>query len=163
MLACLALGCRRTEFVSLKREDINWDRRTVRLTVTKGRKPRTVDIGPWAAEALRELEALSTGERLLDVKPATLNEWVKTAARDCGFPPGRMQHAHTLRASFASFMADEDIPLHVIAELMGHSNPKTTLAYISIGKRRTTREAVAVLGRREDPPHAEGTDVRGVR
>jgi hypothetical protein len=36
--------------------------------------------------------------------------------------------------------------LHVIAELMGHSNPKTTLGYVSIGKRRTTREAVQVFG-----------------
>lgn len=148
ILACLGLGCRRSEFVHLRRDDLNWDRMVVQVRTAnaKNRKARTIDIGPWAAEALHELERRATGDRLLDIQPATFNAWVKRAAQDCGFPDGRMQRAHTLRASFASFLADDDVPIHVIGELMGHSNPKTTLGYISIGKRKTTRAAVAVLG-----------------
>lgn len=148
ILASLSLGTRRTEFVSIRAGDIDWDRRVVKLTNTKGRRPREVDMGPWAAEALGELLKISGGDRLLAIQPSTFNAWVHQAALDCGFPAGRKQHSHTLRASFASMLADDNVPVHVISRLLGHQSIATTSAYLAIGTRRDTRSAVQVLGPR---------------
>jgi site-specific recombinase XerD len=156
ILACFATGTRRTEFVSIRVADIRWDRMVlhIRADNAKGGKARDVDIGPWAEEALRELEARSDGDRLLNIRPSTMNTWMKQAAVDCGFPPGKLHRVHTLRASFLSILADENVPIHVIAALAGHSNVKTTSGYLAIGQRKSTRAAVQVLGGRL---HAEAT------
>lgn len=148
ILACMGLGCRRSEFVAIRLDDINWDRMVLQIRGenAKGRKARSIDIGPWAADAIAELAKLSTGDRLLAIQPSTMNEWVKQAARDCGFPAGRKQRVHTLRSSFASFLLDENVPVHVVAGLLGHANIKTTSGYAVIGQHRSTRAAVSVLG-----------------
>lgn len=147
LLACLCLGARRAEIVGLRVDAINWGRMTVRL-FGKGRKYRDVDISPWAAQALRELERWAEDGRLLNIEPATMNQWMRQAAEDCGFPPGKLQRVHTLRATYASWMADSGAPIQVIQALMGHENATTTSLYLSVGKRDDKRSAVAVFGGR---------------
>jgi integrase len=153
ILACVSLGARRGEFVRIKLDDIDWSREVVTL-FGKGRRYREVDIGPWAAEALRELERWSDGKWLLTrfpghgppLAPNTIGDWVREAARDCGFPEGRMQRSHTLRSTFISMLIDENIPLHVVQKLAGHRSVKTTSGYMAVGKHRSTKAAVAVMG-----------------
>jgi integrase/recombinase XerD len=147
LLACLCLGARRAEMVGLRVDAINWSRMTVRL-FGKGRKYRDVDISAWAAEALRELMRWSDGERVLPIRPATMNEWMRQAAEDCGFPEGKLRKVHTLRSTYASWMADSGAPIQVIQALMGHSSAKTTSGYLAIGRRDDKRSAVAVFGGR---------------
>jgi len=147
ILACYALGCRRTEFVMLRREDIDFERRLVHLRVTKGDRPRDVDIGPLAECALRELLALERPNpygTILGVRPNQLTEWVNRAARDCGFPEGRKRRAHTLRATFVTNLGRRGVPLAVIQELVGHANATTTSAYFGVLQGETA-QAVAVL------------------
>lgn len=147
ILATLCLGARRAEMISLRVDAINWERMTARL-FGKGRKYRDVDLSPWAVEALRELMRWSDGVYVLPVRPATLNDWVRIAAQDCGFPPGKMQRVHTLRATYASWMADSGAPIQVIQALMGHASATTTSGYLAIGQRNDKRSAVAVFGGR---------------
>lgn len=149
ILACLALGTRRTEFVSIRLSDIDWTRKVVTLCYTKGRRPREVDLGPWAEEAVRELMAWSDGVRLLPIEPNTLNNWVHDAVADAGLRAekgGRRRTAHTLRATFVSKLLDEGIPPQVVGAIVGHRSLNTTSAYAAIGNRRTTKEAVQVFG-----------------
>lgn len=149
ILACLCLGTRRTEFVSIRLSDIDWDRKVVTLRYTKGRRPRSVDLSPWAIEAMRELTAGSDGDRLLPIAPNTLNAWVHEAVADAGLGAergGRHRTAHTLRSTFVSTLLDEGIPPHVVAAIVGHQSLATTSAYAAVGDRRTTREAVQVFG-----------------
>jgi site-specific recombinase XerD len=153
ILACLGLGMRRTEFVSLHLEDIDWDRGRVDVhRNTKGGKRRPVPIGPWAEIALRELEAAamtwrnSDGERLLPVEPNVLNDWMKDAARDCGFTGARKHRPHTLRATAITEMLDAGLPPHVVAEIVGHEKISTTSAYAVVRTEEAKSDAVAVLG-----------------
>lgn len=145
ILACLGLGARRTEFVNIRRADIDWGNMVVHLRVTKGSKPRQVDISPWAEQGLRGLLEGTEGELLLDIEPNTLNAWVHQAAVECGFPPGKKRHVHTLRATYASMLADAGTPVHVIAKLLGHASISTTSVYLAVGKNRPTKEAVQTL------------------
>jgi integrase len=145
ILACLSLGTRRTEFVNIRWSDVRWDRGVVHLRVTKGRRPRDVDLSPWAATALVELRRWSRGERILDIEPNTFTRWVHEAATDCGFPPGRLRRAHTLRATYASMLADAGTPPQVIQGELGHANVATTSEYLAIG-RGAGRQAVQIFG-----------------
>lgn len=119
----------------------------VRLTVTKGGRPRAIPIGPWAEQALRQLEALSPPNQpyLLPIEPSTLNDWVHTAADDAGIVGPRKQRVHTLRATFASWLLDDGVPIHVVSKLMGHANIATTSAYAAVGP-GSAEAAVAHLG-----------------
>jgi integrase/recombinase XerD len=145
MLACLALGTRRTEFVNITRNDIRWERGVVHLRVTKGRKPRDVGISAWAAEAMRELLAVSKSERLVEIEPNTFTRWVHEAAEDCGFPPGRMRRAHTLRATCLSMILENGAPLHVAQVIAGHASATTTSDYLAM-VRGADRDAMKVFG-----------------
>lgn len=130
MLACYALGTRRSELCGIHPEDMRWDRMLVHLRVTKGNHPRDVPIGQLAAEALRELEALHRGTpTLLGIVPQQFTMWVNQAARDCGFPPGRKRRAHTLRASFVSHLLHKGVPVTVVRDLVGHESIATTNVY----------------------------------
>lgn len=131
ILACLGLGTRRSEFANIRREDVDWAAGVVHLRITKGRRPRDVPIGGWAAEAIRRLEALSPPSQpyLIPIRPSTLNAWVHEAAVAAGVTGARKQRAHTLRASFASYLLEGGVPLPVVRDLLGHASIATTDAY----------------------------------
>lgn len=152
ILACLGLGTRRGEFVRIKFSDIDWGRMVVTV-FGKGSRYREIDIGPWAAAALKELRRWSDGTWLLTRYPghgpplqaSTFGDWVKEAARECGFI-GRKQRSHTLRSSFISMLLDANQPPHVVQKLAGHRSIKTTSGYAVVGQVRSTAAAVAVMG-----------------
>jgi integrase/recombinase XerD len=147
ILGCLGLGTRRSEFVNIRRDQIDWGAMKVRLTMTKGGRPRAIPIGPWAEEALRALERVSPRDQpyLLPIEASTLNSWVHDAAEDAGIVGDRKQRAHTLRATFASWLLDDGVPIHVVSKLLGHANIATTSAYAAVGP-GSAEEAVAHLG-----------------
>lgn len=138
LLACFGLGTRRTEFVSIRPDDVHWDTLTVHLRVTKGDKPRDVDVGPIAEKALRKLLGMGTDPRghvvgtVLGISPATFTSWVNQAARDAGFPAGRKRRAHTLRSTFATRLSHAGVAPEVIRDLMGHESIETTNVYLGI-------------------------------
>ncbi|HXF35861.1 MAG TPA: tyrosine-type recombinase/integrase [Actinomycetota bacterium] len=150
LLACYALGTRRSELVSIRLEDINWEAGRVYLHRTKGNRPRYVAMGPLAREALAELAAYvghrgyrppSGGwvpphppgdTRLLPVAPSTLSTWVEQAGLDCGFPPGKRRRSHTLRATFATMLDHNGVPVAVIQRLLGHRSVATTTRYLGV-------------------------------
>lgn len=153
ILAVLGLGARRTEFVNIRRADVDWIARVVHLRVTKGRKPRTVPIGGWAEEAIRELEKLSpVGQPyLLPVRPSTLNAWVHEAAVDAGVVGDRKQRTHTLRASYASYLLESGVPLAAVRDLLGHASVATTDRYLAAGPSAAAEGVREVLGGPLDP------------
>lgn len=143
LLACFALGARRTEFCLLPLDDIDWGARRVVFRHTKGGHPRTVDMGPWALEACGELVRWSDGKRLLPVAPNWFNRWMTDAGADAGISHARL---HTLRATFASILLDDGAPPQVVQRLLGHRSLATTTRYAAIGRDRPGARAVQVLG-----------------
>jgi site-specific recombinase XerD len=137
ILACYALGTRRSEFAGIRLEDIDWDHRKVRV-LGKGPKVRRINVGPLAATALQDLIALGPEPRgtvpgtLLGIRPVQFAAWVSQAARDCGFPGGRKRRTHTLRATAATMMDHARVPAAVIAEFLGHENVSTTGIYLGL-------------------------------
>lgn len=200
IMACYALGTRRSELCAIRAEDIDWDRGRVYLRFTKGNRPRHVEMGPLAKEALGELVKIAQhpgkrGElcrrcglgpvrslgrcgacyqflhkygverpadlfgaepvrvvvpdpppdvRILPIEPNTLSEWMSRAAKDAGLPPGKKQHVHTLRATFATKLLGEGVPISVVSRLLGHAQIGTTARYLAVTD-DDRRRAVDVL------------------
>lgn len=61
---------------------------------------------------------------------------------------------HDLRHSFASIAAGEGINLHIIGQLLGHTQPATTARYAHLAA-RPTRAAAEQIGLRIGPLMAE--------
>lgn len=68
------------------------------------------------------------------LKPASLHTIVTKAFHDSGIVinPGRRHGPHALRASLATAMLEENIPLPVISETLSHSTTDTTKIYLKV-------------------------------
>lgn len=131
ILACYALGLRRSEVCGIKPEHIDWTGRRVYIADAKGDKPRWVAMNDIAAEALDALRPWWNGTVLGSLNPQTFTMWVNEAAKEAGLPPNR-RRAHMLRASFATHLLDEGVPVQVVSRLLGHSKISTTGRYLAV-------------------------------
>ncbi|HXF73963.1 MAG TPA: tyrosine-type recombinase/integrase [Actinomycetota bacterium] len=132
ILACFALGTRRSEFAAISPADIDWIRGVVHLRRTKGDRPRDVPLSPLARLAIEQLRPWWNGTIIGGVRPSTFGAWVKQAARDAGLPPGRKHRSHTLRSTFATWLDQAGAPTGVIQQMLGHESLATTSAYVGL-------------------------------
>ena len=131
-------GCRLSELVYLKWNNIDMNKKLVLIGDedfrTKSAKQRVVPMCKEIYEMLKN-------------KKITLNRSEFVFSKSSGFPYNKDHvsatfkkacrltnvdqniHFHTLRHSFASNLAAEGVPLHVVQKLLGHSDISTTMVY----------------------------------
>lgn len=133
----LATGVRVEEFVNIKKTDVDFTRRSIRI-LGKGSKWRTVFYSKSAAVHLkRYLDSRKDDCPYLIVTlraPHQLETTtVRYALRDIGKAAGvNHLHPHRLRHTFASDLEKSGCPIEVIQELLGHSNLSTTRTYVKV-------------------------------
>jgi integrase len=143
----LATGARQGEMLRLTWGDVDFERSTIRLLLTKARVPRSVHLPAIAAEALKAVKADDAADdaRVFLYSDGTpldqdrLNrEWrrVRTAAgldHTCTdqCEPECQAHFrwHDFRHSCASFLAQNGATLLEIGSILGHKRAQTTLKY----------------------------------
>jgi len=131
ILFLYASGCRISEALNVKREDIvdGW----LKIRFSKGEKERVVPLAPIAIEALQEyLESINIENSILwlNYRSERLSRIsaYKIVKRYLGVSP------HILRHSFASSLIIGGADLRVVQELLGHSSLVTTQIYTHIQK-----------------------------
>jgi integrase len=128
LMAAFGLGTRRMELAAIRPEDIQEG--VVFLRTCKYGKQRRVEMSHYAAAALAELRPWYNGTVLGGLDRRTITEWAHQAAVDSGLlPKVRGRVAHVLRASFASHLLRQGVPVQVVRDLMGHENIATTNDY----------------------------------
>lgn len=130
--ACYALGLRRSELCGIAPDDIDWHNRRVHITHAKGDKPRFVEMNTIAEQALIGLKPWWNGTCVGLKDPNVFTMWVNEAAKDVGLPPNR-RRAHMLRASFATHLLGDGVPISVVSRLLGHANVAITSRYLAVG------------------------------
>ena len=143
-----ATGCRVTEVVDLKMEDLHLDLGFCKC-FGKGGKQRMVPLGRLALNALH---AYLEGQRPRLTRTATDAPWVfvsrggkvltrellwmlvKKYARRAGLT-GKIS-PHTLRHSFATHLLAGGADLRTVQELLGHANIRTTQHYTHVDRER---------------------------
>lgn len=134
-----ATGIRVTELISLKMDDVNWK---LDYIVCRDRnKERIIPFGPKAKNALEQYLAKARGQLIGEKKCdmlfpncsgegmsrqgfwKLLKQYVKQAGIEMEITP------HTLRHSFAAHLVENGADLHMVQEMLGHSDISTTMMY----------------------------------
>lgn len=155
------LGLRVSELVSLKLKDVlNRGRVFPMLYLegfrTKGNKSRAIPINRRAANAIRRLhrhyqqkkisthpnDFLFPGDAQGHISIRHVNRLLYNLF-DKAELSGRLS-SHTLRKTFATLLADQDVNLAIIQELLGHSDISTTRKYIGVGMGNMTKAVRAL-------------------
>lgn len=136
-------GLRCAEALSLLPKDLNAEQRTITVLRGKGHRPRVVAMDDWGWSRLSQwmdrrrqigLDGkhpvfCTIGQR--GGKPL-VRPYVAAVLRRLAKAAGveKRVHAHGLRHSFASEMAQEGAPVPAIADLLGHKNVAMTWVYL---------------------------------
>ena len=124
-------GLRSEELLGLKWEQIDLDRREIRLVETKSKQPRVVPLSDRAVAVFVATSRIGdspfvftnprTGNRYKTVKRA-----FQTACRRSGIEDFRF---HDLRHTFASWAVQKGADLYRLSRILGHSTLQMTTRY----------------------------------
>lgn len=156
----LLTGCRKSEIVNLRWEQVDFERECLRLPDSKT-GAKVVYLNAPARALLRELPHLADSSRVIPAMRAA------AAAPSIDKVWGRVRKAaeltdvrlHDLRHSFASVGVAGGLSLPIIGALLGHKHATTTARYahLSADPLRAANDAVgakiaAAMNRRADVP-----------
>ncbi|QWV94893.1 site-specific integrase [Geomonas oryzisoli] len=121
-------GCRLSEILNLKYEDINWDNNLISIWINKGDKPRSI---PMTKKVRGILLARQAGDWF---KPFTID--IYQAQKAWNWSRKRMMLdddrefvMHALRHTCATRLLDRGIDLYTVKEWLGHSTIQVTERY----------------------------------
>lgn len=170
VLMAAQLGMRASDICGLEFKNLHWEKSTVEFVTQKTGKatvlPLTADVGNAIIKYLKEVRPASSDSHVFlrmqaphtKLNPAAMHNIVTKAFRDAGIVvnPGRRHGPHALRASLATSMLENEIPLPVISEALSHSITDTTRIYLKVDMHHLRPLAL-------DVPDLTGVWMGGVR
>lgn len=131
-------GLRVSEILSLRINDILWERNQILVLKGKGKKDRMVTLSQTFKEILRlyfdqyqpEYWLFEGQNRKHRYSSSSLQKVVKKATLAAGI--SKNVTPHTLRHCFATHLMDSGVGIRYIQELLGHKDIKTTLIYTHV-------------------------------
>lgn len=134
IVTSLATGVRQGELLRLTWADVDFERASVRVLLTKNSESRVVYLPAVAVDALRAIRrrgVVSIGRCFLDSDGApytknTIHHWWNVVRSEAGLADFRW---HDLRHSCASFLAQKGASLLEIGSVLGHKSPSVTQRY----------------------------------
>jgi site-specific recombinase XerD len=136
-------GLRISEALALEVRDIDGSRGVIQVRHGKGDKAREAKLSPALYEWLRQYWASVRppqpylfASRKSGKRPdaGTVRRAIALAAKEAWIK--KRVTPHVLRHSFATHLLDEGIDVHVIRELLGHSQIETTARYARVTQKR---------------------------
>lgn len=140
-------GLRLNELLSLKVDDVWWDRSQLIVHNGKGNKDRVVNLGQTLKQLLKvyfdqyqpQYWLFEGQDRIHQYSARSVQKVVKNAVQKAGIT--KSVSPHTLRHCFATHLLDNGVQLPYIQTLLGHTNIKTTMIYTHV----TTQSVANVL------------------
>ena len=139
-------GMRVGEIAQVKKEDIDWNNRSVNIYHGKGDKERVVYFNAESELTLRKyLEKRYDDNEYLFVSERKPHNGLKERTfekilADLGIISQIHVHPHKFRRSFATASINAGMPLTTLQMLMGHAEPKTTLLYVEMCQQNIQNE-----------------------
>ncbi len=125
-------GIRLDEIRNLKWEDINFERKSIHLKITKGSRDRVIFLHSELEKMIIIFGAKKNGiifspKQGKRYSARSIEQVVKKAASSAGI--NKRVTPHTLRHSFATHLLEGGADLRIIQSLLGHKNLATTQIY----------------------------------
>ncbi|NOT37127.1 MAG: tyrosine-type recombinase/integrase [Saprospiraceae bacterium] len=135
-------GIRLGELLSVRIEDILWDRNQIHIKSGKGKKDRYVNLAEAQKSILRkyfdeympQYWLFEGQDRQHAYTGRSVEQVVKNLARKANI--ARRVTPHTLRHCFATHNLDAGVSLPYIQKMLGHKDIKTTLIYTHVSTQR---------------------------
>ena len=132
-------GMRLGEIGVLKVNDIDWDRKMIRIN-GKGSKQRDIPLDDCFVEPFKTYLSANPGliyllegrEKGKPYPPRTIQRIYDNACEKAGII--RKGGIHSLRHSFATHLLEQGVDINKITILLGHSSVKTTQIYIHVSR-----------------------------
>jgi len=139
-------GLRGIDIRHLKRENIDWENKTISLIQSKTRKPLTLplenNVGNAIADYLLNWRPqndnpyvfLTTTAPFQPLSKSALTSIVKRCAAKTGlyWSPEEFKGIYSFRHSMGTHLLASNISVDMIAEVLGHSSPSATKPYLSV-------------------------------
>lgn len=147
LLMIARYGLRSSDIKNLKLENLYWDTGTIQILQHKTRNPASFpilrDIGWALIDYLKSGRPNTSSEYVFVRHSAPFEAFAPNAAmsrilvkyiREAGIPITRETPLgmHSLRHTLASTLLEENVPLPVISEILGHTSLKSTNIYLHI-------------------------------
>lgn len=151
--AGLLTGFRRQELVTLRPEDVDFNRETVSVAAcySKNSESRTLPVGERMKTVLQEALTVRSDAPTVFVtesgKPWLFRNFSSVFSRACQRAGIEPCSPHTLRHTFASRLVMAGVDLRTVQELLGHKDIKMTLRYTHLSPSHK-RQAMAALEQR---------------
>lgn len=146
LLLASRLGMRAGDICRLSFKNLKWEHNEIELIQEKTREKILLPLLPEVGSAI--IDYLKYGRPIIEspvifmrhtcpitpLMPPTLHSVVSQYLRLAGIkvPDGKKHGPHALRHSLASSLLEENIPLPIISEVLGHTTIATTSIYLKI-------------------------------
>ena len=158
ILLAARLGLRASDIANLTFSSFKWDKNIIEVEQQKTERivilPLLNDVGEAIIDYIRYSRPKSDKPFVFlklnapnDVMlPNAIHSTVYTRLKSAGIkiPPGKKHGPHALRHSLASALLENNIPMPVITETLGHSNTESTSTYMKINIAKLRECAVEV-------------------
>lgn len=147
ILIAARLGLRAQDICNLSFDNLKWERNTIELFQEKTKKPiflpllenvglAIIDYIKYARPEFESTKAifLRLTPPIGKLQAPTLHSIVTQHMRAAGIKiqDGKKHGPHALRHSLASALLEENTPLPIISEVLGHTNTESTSVYLKI-------------------------------
>lgn len=145
----LLTGLRKNELLQAKYEDIDWERKELRIGETKSGKTHYVPLSEPAIEAIKRLPRqvgnpyLLPGKKIRSHLVNISKPWLRIRKK-ADMEDVRL---HDLRRTVGSWLAQSGNSLHLIGRILNHSSQATTAVYARFGQDHV-REALDAHGKK---------------
>lgn len=129
-----ATGVRIGELIAMKREEINWDERSIFIPEGKGKKERIVPfsrecdvyLSAYLESRTDDLPYVFVNSRMdRQLYYSSVNKRFRYYSSQLGF----RVTPHMLRHTFATHLVKRGMPIDILQLILGHDNMKTTQLY----------------------------------
>lgn len=135
--AMLYGGLRISEVCKLKKSEVDFESSIIHVIEGKGRKDRAVPMGSLLRTTLldyaqkyadRDSELFFATHRTGKICNQYINEKIDEYRRKAGIE--KYFTAHCLRHTFATNLVSHNANIHIVSEIMGHNDVRTTSIYL---------------------------------
>ena len=158
LLLASELGLRSGDIRNLTFSNLHWEKNIIELTMGKTGKPITLPllekigiaiidyIKYGRPETNSDLVFLRHVSPIQPLSASALSAIVKQYISFAGIDvkPGQSLSPHAMRHSLASTLLEDNIPLPVISEILGHTDSRTTAVYLKIDVKQLRNCALEV-------------------